>query len=530
MDSLVSSERLVNRLPALGRQLGKWLPLALILAAWNLQQIPRIVQPMSAGHDARISRHIGRHALIHLVWGLKTTRGANVRSIDHTGRPVVHTTYAPLLSWTLTIPLALGVPFHPAIRMTALLLMNLFFLGLFFFLFALSGRLGATAGVAVAAATPMLLYKYSLACMQEFAALAPLIWALALLARPLRCPRLWFVTGSLSIAAVMCTWFCWVPLGMCFLREWFSGRRRPAVLLAIAVTAIPAGIHLAAILSAGGDIGSFFRHGMEHISSQGVPTGSITQLQIAGLFIRRIIGLIGVVPAAFMIGAAVALAAARPLPRTDIFWFLALLSLSVPVNLFFRTTAWWHDYFVVLAIPFAALSVALAGRRLAQAIGDRRAAIALLAVFLAYFVAEVYPKQSLAAVTPYDRYLESVVDAIGEAVRPSDFVIGNAQFRWDRSSREKVGPVDHPKKREAVPVAVYGGKMTQTYFIAYDTTEAEYLAHLAAPDQRVVIIQLGPTPWPVPRGFVVQAGTPKGLLIARRDPPVPPALPASPPD
>ena len=251
-------------------------------------------------------------------------------------------------------------------------------------------------------------------------------------------------------------------------------------------------------------------------------------MQIAGLFARRLIELIGALPAGFMLGAAAALVAARPRPRTDIFWFLALLAFALPVNLFFRTTAWWHDYFTVMIIPLVALSVALIGRRLSLAIGEGRAAIVLLAAFVAYLAAEVHPKQSLAAVTPRDRYLESVVDAIGEAVRPADFVIGNAQFRWDRPSREQLGPVDRTKKRQAVPEAVYGGKMTQTLFIAYDTAEAEYLARLAAPDQRVVIVQLSPSPWPVPPGFAVETGTPKGLCIARRDPPAPPATAISP--
>jgi len=113
--------------PACGQALRPWTVAAvLILLAWNGFQAWRMTLPMRQGHDAFISRQIGRTGLNHRILGVQTTRLANVTAIRQDGGLVLHRSYGPMASWVVALSMAMGPPYDPSVRLPVLVSMNLF--------------------------------------------------------------------------------------------------------------------------------------------------------------------------------------------------------------------------------------------------------------------------------------------------------------------------------------------------------------------------------------------------------------------
>lgn len=489
-----------------------WLPILLVLVAWDACQVARLQRPMRIGPDAWIGRQIGRTARNHLVLGLATTRGANVTTIAQDGRLEVHRSYAPLASWVVALPLQAGFPFETAIRIPVLVSTNAFLLGLWHFARTRWGPRVAILAAAYAAFCPILLLKYGITCIFEILALGPLMVAVALFAQPARNPRVWAALAVSSIAAAMFSWITWLVIVPCILREFRAGRRAEAIGLGACALPIPVLIHFGTMAMASGDpvgdLTSFFLHIAERSSNRdfhGRPT--LTYAYTLRLLERRWVRDIGLIPLA----AAVACLASIAVPRLRLpgwRWLVLLFAFALPLNLA-RNIA-LHDFFVILFVPVAALAAGLVTAGVADRFPTPRGrAVVTALILLAFLGLDLLPKRRMLTLTPATYEWAAISDEVGRVVAPGDFVIASPEFVGQKD--RAVAPDD---RREQSPRPYYCGQMAQTVFVAYDGADAARLAARARPGQRVVVLQLGGSPWELPRHFARLESGPGPLWIA----------------
>ncbi len=494
--------------------------LCVLLVAWDAYAAYRLTRPMKVGHEAFIGRQIGRSALNHLELGLDVTKGSNVSVIRQDGRPVVHRSYSPMASWTVALPMALGLDFDLSVRLPVLVSSNLFLVGLWLLVAARWGPRQADLSAMFAALSPVFLFRYGLACIFEILALGPLMMALALFARPGRGALWCCLIAGFSFVAVMDSWICWLAIVPCLARDWRLGHRRAALAIGLASVGLPVFLHFLLLGLATGDIVEDFRYFFIHIferssAESGAGRSQVTYGQILQLLIKRWQRGIGLVPAAFVALGVLAVATRRRVPGWG--WVAALLALALPLNLA-RNIAYLHDFFIILFVPPAAVCAGVGTYWLAtrfEGRGMRMAAVvAVAAVFLGL---DVVPRYRGASVFARDYDQAAIVGSIGEAVRPGDFVIANAEVC---GLDPAIVPFMTDAQREQSPLPTLCGRMTQTVFVARDTLDAERIARWARPGQRVVLLEVGPARFEPAPSFEVASSLKGKLLVGVRRPEV----------
>ena len=323
--------------PASDQAVRPWITAAvLILLAWNGFQAWRMTLPMRQGHDAFISRQIGRTALNHRVLGVRTTRLANVTAIRQDGGLVIHRSYGPTASWVVALGMAAGLPYDLVVRLPVLVSMNLFLLGTGLLTWRLGGPTAALVAMIVAALAPVVLFRYSLLCVFENLGLGPFMLAVGVGLKPESRKRS-LAVGALATLAVL---FSWIFLAVLVpWLGWDAVRRRRAgsAALALATMAIPLAIYLVPLQAVTGDclgdVRSFIRHVGERSSWSTLKANDATVLTPA-LMVRlngvRLIRNLGRIPVAAAILSLVVLAHRRRLDA--LLWCFGLLAMALALN------------------------------------------------------------------------------------------------------------------------------------------------------------------------------------------------------
>jgi hypothetical protein len=491
-----------------------------LLVAWDAYAAYRLAQPMKAGHESFIGRQIGRSALNHLELGLGVTRGSNVSVVRQDGRPVVHRSYSPMASWQVALPMALGLDFDLSVRLPVLISSNLFLIGLWWLVEARWGARQADLSAMFAAFCPVFLFRYGLTCIFEILAIGPLMMAAALFARPRRDLARCGLIAGLAFVAVMDSWICWLVVVPALVRDWRGGHRRAALAIGSATVILPVVVHFLLLgLATGdlvGDVWYFFQHISERSSAESTARKSpVTYLEILGLLATRWRRGIGLVPAAFVLLGGLAIASRRRVPGWG--WVVALMIMALPLNLA-RNIAYFHDFFIILFVPPAAICAGLGTYWLATRFEGHRARTAAVVLVMAAFLGlDVVPRYRLGSVFPKDHEQDAIARSIGEAVRPGDFVIANAEVCGIDPA---VVPFMTDPQREQSPRPTYCGRMTQTVFVAANALDAERIARWARPTQRVILLEVGPDrfePYPT---FALARDSSSRLLVGVRRPEV----------
>ena len=297
----------------------------LVLLAWNGFQAWRMTLPMREGHDAFISRQIGRTALNHRLLGVATTRLANITAIRQDGGLIVHRSYGPMASWVVALGMEAGLPYDLAVRLPVLVSMNLVLVGTGLLGWQLGGPVAASSAAIVAALVPVVLFRYSLLCVFENLGLGPFMLAVGIGLRARISPR----SVAVGVLATLSVLFSWIFLAV--LAPWLGGnavrRRRPgAFALALAAMVIPLAVYLATLQAVTGDcvgdLRSFLRHVGQRSSWSTLRSDDATVLTPA-LMLRlngvRLVRNLGRVPLA---GAVLGLVVLVRLRRLDaLCWF-----------------------------------------------------------------------------------------------------------------------------------------------------------------------------------------------------------------
>jgi hypothetical protein len=494
-----------------------WFLLALLIA-WNSYAAFRLTEPMKAGHEAFIARQIGRSGLTHIALGLGVTKGSNVTAIRQAGDVVIHRSYSPMASWTVALPMALGVDFDLSARLPVLLSSNLFLIGLWSLVVARWGVHEADLATVFAVFSPVFLFRYGLTCIFEILALGPLMIALALFARPRRDAGRSVLIALTSMAAAMYSWICWVVIVPCLVRDWRAGHRKATLAIGTAAVVLPVALHFLLMgLASGnlwGDVWYFFYHLLERSSSHvGAEMTRVTYPQIIQILFKRLYREIGLIPLAIAAVSLIVAAARRRV--TGLGWIAALLVMALPLNLA-RNIAYKHDFFVILFLPAVAISAGVGAWKLVTWFdrpGGRSAALS--AILVLYVGVEVAPRYRSGSVSARDYEQATIARSIGEVVRVGDFVIASPEVCG--LTPTAVSLMDDAQ-REQLPRPYFCGQMTQMVFVASDEPDIERLARSARPNQRVVLLDVGDDHLPIPASFSKVPTSVSRLVIGVRQP------------
>ena len=491
----------------------KAMPLLIVLACWNAYQIARFHQPLKMGHEAWIGRQIGRTARNHLVLGLATTKGANVTTIRDDGSLELHRSYSPMASWVVALPMAAGLPFHASLRLPVLLSMNLFLAALWSFARDRWGPRVAAGALTFAALCPVVSVRYGLACIFEILAMGPVMAAVALFARPSRTARAWLAIVAASIVAAMFSWICWAAIVPCLLREAMRGRVRGAILSGVFILAVPPSLHFAVTAwasgDARGDLFGFAHHVAFRASGGDVKVAKVVSygmlLEAQRVRWARNLGIGSVASLAVVVG--MALRDRRCVEGWK--WLVLWLAFALPMNLA-RNLAFYHDFLIILFVPFVALAAGLAVDRLAGGLRSRPVRrLAMAVLVLAMLLVDVLPARKPLRPNPRDIQQQAIADGLGAAIRPGDFVVANGELCG-------IGPEEVRgigADREASPRPYYGGELAQTVHVARDAHDAVRLAATAPPGRRVVVVEVGGS-WRLPLQFERVATATNAVRIA----------------
>jgi hypothetical protein len=478
--------------------------LAIVLIAWNAYATCRLTLPLRSGHEAFIARQIGRTGRNHLVLGLGVTKGANVAMVRSDGSLDIHRSYSPLASWTVALPMALGVDFDLAVRLPMLVSSNLFLIGLWGFTMARWGTHPAELALLFGLLSPVFVFSYGLTCIFEILALGPLMIALALFAQGRRNGWIIALIALMSIASAMYSWICWVALVPAMVREWRIGHRKSAFGLALVILGVPIAIHFLLTGLASGhpleDLKIFIDHIAERSASRtNVSTSSITYQAIVTLGVKRWLRGIGLIPLAFTLGCLAAVTLRRRVPGSG--WLIALFALGLPLNLA-RNIAFFHDFFIILFVPVGAVCAGVGTWWLATRLtGENRRALAIVVILGAFLAHDFLPRLRTLRTLPQDYQQATIARMLGEVVEKNDFVIVNpAICGFDPAV---VALLSDPQ-REQSPRPFYCGQLSQTVFVASDTADAERISRWANSGQRVVVVEVGNARFELPPSFAIR--------------------------
>jgi hypothetical protein len=518
---MIHTDGMLNRIGILS------IPVFLILA-WNLIELPRLSKPWQRGHES-LSRQVGGTGLRHVTLGLRRTCGANVRDVRQDGSLTLHTSYSPLASWAVAVPLALGLPFNVSTRIPNLISMNLFFAGLWMLVRRLWGERAAAFALAYAAFCPFILFKYGLMTIFELLALGPLMVAAALLASEAR--GRWVKLGILvlSTISVLYSWIAWVVILPCAARESLIGRRRFGLMLASVTVLIPVTVHLTTIALAVGSLQGLVDEVMllaNHVrlrssiyDLKGGPR--VTHVQMARELANRCLRLVGHVPTVSSLILLARVAAGWDRWRSG-FWVLLMFALGLPLSLLAVNIAYEHDFLIVTLIPALALSAAWVSVGPFADLEDRpRLALpAGLIVFAGFIYLDVLPNRHMARLEAEDIRAEQISKLIGQTIRPDDFVIVNrpaTNLGWHRNVAPDLVEL-RDDEREVRSGAGYFSETMQAVFLATDTRDAARIATWARPGQRIVIAEVDRDLFELPPGFTPMPHSIERLLIGIKDP------------
>ncbi len=489
--------------PACGQALRPWTVAAvLILLAWNGFQAWRMTLPMRQGHDAFISRQIGRTGLNHRILGVQTTRLANVTAIRQDGGLVLHRSYGPMASWVVALSMAMGPPYDPSVRLPVLVSMNLFLIGTGLLAWRLGGSRASLAAMIVAALAPVVLFRYSLLCVFENLGLGPFMLAVGIGLRPESRKRS-IAVGSLATLAVLFSWVFLAVLVPWLVSDAVRRRRAGSAFLVLATMAVPLAVYLATFQAVTGDclgdVRSFLGHVGERSSWSTLRANDTTVLTPA-LMVRlngvRLIRNLGRVP---VVGAVLSLVILARRRRLDaLLWCLGLLGIALPMN-FTPNLAYLHDFFVLLYVPAIALGCGLLAGRIAQRFPERVARRVVLGGLAAFVAVDVIPAARIVGPRPEDARQDAIAGELGQRIGPRDLVIADPSVCSYEPEHFPVGDGN----REWPPLPFYAGRICQTVLVARTPEEAIRLARAAerGTSRAVFVVNCGATPWELPEGF-----------------------------
>jgi hypothetical protein len=471
-----------------------------MLLAWNGFQAWRMTFPMRAGHESYISRQIGRSALIHVTAGPARTKLANVSSLKRDGGLIVHRSYGPACSLMVALPLALGFPYDLAVRLPALISMNLLLVGTGMLARRLGGPRAAVGAVLVAGMAPVVLYRYALLCVFENLGLGPCMLAVGLGLEASTRRRAWAVCTLATIAA-LCSWIFWVPLVPWIGWHVWKTRRRGLAVGWIAMVLVPVGAYLGTLQAVTGDclgdVRVFLGHIGERVSRSTFRPGDDTTLTsrfMVELNFVRLTRNLGWVPLA--ISAVTLAACGLRRRRRQLTWCLGLLALALPLN-FAPNLSYQHDFFVLLYIPAVALACGLLLGRLGDTSRRRAAHMIALGLIAGFLLIDVLPKSWLLRAWPEDYRQEEIARILGERIRPEDMVIADASACTPDPNRL----VSPEQTQEQVLLPLYAGRICQTALVARGPEEVAHLASQRPGERRVFVINFGSTRWSLPEHF-----------------------------
>ncbi|WP_165066739.1 ArnT family glycosyltransferase [Paludisphaera rhizosphaerae] len=472
------------------------------LLVWNVFQGWRATLPMKAGHDAFISRQIGRTALNHYLLGPGTTRLANVTAIRRDGGLILHRSYGPAASWVVALGMAAGLPYDGAVRLPVLVSMNFFLIGVGLLARRLAGDRAGLAAMVVAGLTPVVLFRYSLLCVFENLGLGPFMLALGI---GLDTRSRWR-TVTVGAAGTLAVMFSWIFLGV--LAPWLGwrtirGRRFDLLAATLAVTTIPFIVYLGTLQAATGDALGDVRQFVHHIGERSSwstlkqnDTTVLTPWSMACLNGVRLVRNVGRIPlAAALLSAAVLVRRRR---FKALAWCLGLLVLALPLN-FAPNLAFLHDFFVLLYVPSFALAAGMAVEPIAARLSARAAVGILAAVLAAFVIVDLTPAARILRSSSEDRRQDAIARELGRTIGPDDLIVADpsvCSFAPDRFS-----PVND--SREQPPLPFYAGRICQTVLVAQTPDDAVRLAE--SPElgagREVFILNCGKTAWDLPSDF-----------------------------
>ena len=486
-----------------GGALRSWIAAALlILLTWNGFQAWRMTLPMKQGHDAFISRQIGRTALNHRVLGVQTTRLANVTAIRQDGGLLIHRSYGPMASWVVALGMAVGLPYDLAVRLPVLVSMNLFLIGTGLLARRLGGPIAALAAMSLAALAPVVLFRYSLLCVFENLGLGPFMLAVGVGLQPGSRARS-IAVGALATLAVL---FSWIFLAV--LVPWLSWdavrrRRAGSAVLALATMAIPTAVYLASLQAVSGDCLGDVRSFLEHIgqrSSWATLRENDHTVLTPGFMVRlngvRLIRNVGYIPVAWAILSLLVLVRRRRLDA--LVWCLGLLAMALSMN-FSPNLAYLHDFFVILYVPAIALACGLLAGQIAKRFPERVARRAVLGGLAVFVALDVIPRARIVGPGPEDARQDAIARELGQRIGPRDLVIADPSVCSFEPDHFQVSDAN----REWPPLPFYAGRICQTVLVARTPEEALRLARDAkrTTTRAVFVINCGATDWRLSEAF-----------------------------
>ena len=479
--------------------------LFVVLALWCAYNGHRIGEPFKRGHDAYISSQIGAYAYRHVHSGLRVTRGANLAAVGYDGEPSFYVTYTPFASWLLAIPMAVGVPFDPAVRGFMFTLSLWFLASLWGFSRNVWGVRVANLAIVCAAIMPIGL-QWSLACIWEIMALAPAFCVLWLVSSPRPRDRRWIAaTAVCGVAAGMFSWMSWAIVLPCALREARGGRRLAAGLAAV-MLGVPALVQLWTLRVSGSSVGLLMGHILWRASGVGADmnTSAYGFHELFDVFWDRATVGLGLVPAActvIMTGACIARIGVRPRgPSGGAKWILVMLAFAVPLNLLARNVATIHNFFPVLFWPLAAICTALVIERMMSSSAREgrdewawRTAAGLMVAFM--LISSTWRQAGDYRPSARDLPTEAIARAIGQQADGSAVIIGSPFFGLASVADGPTPLPPSPRPPLSLPMRqmsltpAFGCQTDGMALCCYDGGELKQLVSGIPPGRRVVILE-----------------------------------------
>ena len=491
-----------------------WILLAVVVL-WAGGNAPRLAGPLTTPpywHDLYNGSQDGAFAHNHLQLGLGVTRGANVWAVDYSGKPFVYYSYSPLASYLLALPMLGGVSLQVSVRLVAFLLFVWFLVAFWSFARNVWGVGVANVAVAVAALLPINL-RYGLSSIWEVMAMGPLFSALALFASPRPRDRSWVrLTALCGTVAALFSWLAWLALLPCLWREVRRGHRRPALVTAAWVLAVPLAIQIWGIHVAALPLGSILGHLHDRMSGAAMTMGQapISHVDLVQRFLIWCFKtpifygfLASGITAAVLVRAALGRLVRGMARVPGAGWLLLLTIYGVPFTLIARNMASWHDYFLILFAPLVALCCGIGASLLWRDRGrEGRGTVGFsvtgICVVLAVGATATWPAAYVLRPAAGDAGLRDLAVALGAMVQPDSVLLASPRA-CDSQPEQVTAPLTLPARD--TPLAPYVGGLTgKTAYLCRNRAELLELQRQLGPGRPVVVVEGNGELDPLPPG------------------------------